>query len=160
MSRYGITKYEISSRLMKNGVCRGAKPHCRESEGVPQPQILPPSCPGRGSGGWSSRWPSGRGRASDASDSDTYVGGQGKRHLPLLGESREGGALFGRSLGVPPRFIISPSPLASKRGTQGVRLLEWLLDTENHSSDTAAGEDGRQDEGDQPSANNAQGGWR
>ena len=28
------------SRLMKNGVCRGAKPLCRESEGVPQVQIL------------------------------------------------------------------------------------------------------------------------
>jgi hypothetical protein len=25
-----------ASRLMKQGVCRGAKPICRESEGVPQ----------------------------------------------------------------------------------------------------------------------------
>ena len=28
----------VPCRLMKNGVCRGAKPHCRESEGVPQVQ--------------------------------------------------------------------------------------------------------------------------
>ena len=27
------------NRLMKNGECRGAKPLCRESEGVPQIQI-------------------------------------------------------------------------------------------------------------------------
>ncbi len=33
------------SRLMKNEVCRGAKPLCRESEGVPQISILPPSWP-------------------------------------------------------------------------------------------------------------------
>ena len=26
----------IPSRLMKKGECRGAKPHCRETEGVPQ----------------------------------------------------------------------------------------------------------------------------
>ena len=41
------------SRLMKKGVCRGAKPLCRESEGAPQIQPLPPSWPGRGPGGWS-----------------------------------------------------------------------------------------------------------
>ena len=38
---------------MTNGECRGAKPLCRESEGVPQIQSLPPSWPGRGPGGWS-----------------------------------------------------------------------------------------------------------
>ena len=35
-----------------------------------------------------------------------------------------------------------------------------FLDTEKHSSDTAAEEDGRQDEGDQTSAINGLGGWR
>ena len=30
------------SRLMKNGECRGAKPLCRESEGVPQMPISSP----------------------------------------------------------------------------------------------------------------------
>ena len=41
-----------SSRLTKKGECRRAKPLCRESEGVPQIQLLPPSWPGRGPGGW------------------------------------------------------------------------------------------------------------
>ena len=34
----------------------------------------------------------------------TQGGWVGKRHLSLLGESREGRALFGRGLGVPPRY--------------------------------------------------------
>ncbi len=53
LSGRGPGQLERASRLMKYGVCRGAKPLCRESEGVPQIQFLPPSWPGRGSGGWS-----------------------------------------------------------------------------------------------------------
>ena len=37
----------------EKGVCRGAKPLCWESEGIPQIQSIPPSWPGRGKGGWS-----------------------------------------------------------------------------------------------------------
>ena len=40
-----MSRHRGPNRLMKNGVCRGAKPLCRESEGVPQIQFLPPSWP-------------------------------------------------------------------------------------------------------------------
>ena len=42
-----------ASRLPRNRECRGAKPLCRESEGVPQILILSPFLAGRGPGGWS-----------------------------------------------------------------------------------------------------------
>ena len=42
-----------SSRLMKNGECRGAEPLCREPEGVPQIQISSLSSLERAPEGWS-----------------------------------------------------------------------------------------------------------
>ena len=44
---------KASSKLMKNGECRGAKPLCRESEGVPQIQMSSLSSLERAPEGWS-----------------------------------------------------------------------------------------------------------
>ena len=58
--RYMETGPHPRLRAAGKGVCGGAKPLCRESEGVPQIQILPPSWPKpvlsqlkeSGPGGW------------------------------------------------------------------------------------------------------------